>query len=75
MRQRRGTGSEIHTLATKSEMSEVGCSSKRKLPSLDLILTSFVRVRNGNLGSGERTDHDERQEMEERGLAPLEDAS
>lgn len=75
MRQRRGRGSEVHTLVTNSEMSEVGCSSKRKLPSLDLILTSFVQVRQEVLGSGERTDHDERQEMEGRGLAPLGDAS
>jgi|SRR6266849_8015596 len=35
------------TLVTNAEMSAVGSTSKRKLPSLDLILTSLARVRKG----------------------------
>jgi hypothetical protein len=34
------------TLVANSDMSEVGCSSKRKFPSLDLILTSCAYMRN-----------------------------
>lgn len=50
------------TLVINSEMPAVGSSSKRKLPSLDLILTSFGAGEKGVLWEGESTDHDERQE-------------
>jgi hypothetical protein len=35
---------KIVTLVTNSDMSELGRSSKRKLPSLDLILTSCACI-------------------------------
>jgi hypothetical protein len=56
-------------------MSEVGCSSKRKLPSLDLILTSLAQMRKEFWRNEGSTDHDERKALEGRGLAPLRDAS
>jgi hypothetical protein len=49
----RWIGSETDTLVTNSETSEVGCSSKRKLPSLDLTLTSLIRDEKGPEQKGE----------------------
>ena len=49
---------QIRTLATNSDISVVGWTSKRKLPSLDLILTSFSVFSDfRGAGDGEGTDH------------------